>query len=85
MDGLVRVYATADRFEGELMKGRLDAEGIPVLLKGEGEGPYRSGPVYLWVRADDEAPARATIEAVQSGAFALDPESATVHPEDAAR
>ncbi len=68
---LTRVYATTDQFAGELMRGRLEAEGIQVLLKGEIEGPYPSGPVYLWVAASDEARARAVIDAVGSGAFAV--------------
>ena len=57
-DELVRVYATANSFEGMLTKGHLEAEGITVLLKGEAEGPYRAGPVYLWVTPEDEARAR---------------------------
>lgn len=68
---MARVYASADPFDGELLKGRLEAEGIPTMLKGEGEGPYRSGPVYLWVRSEDELTARAVIDAVRSGAFEL--------------
>jgi hypothetical protein len=68
---LTRVYATADQFAGELMRGRLEAEGIQVLLKGEIEGPYPSGPVYLWVAATDETKAKAVIDAVESGAFAV--------------
>jgi len=67
---LVRVYATADSFEGTLTKGHLEAEGITVLLKGEAEGPYRAGPVYLWVTAEDEARARDVIQAIESGAYA---------------
>lgn len=70
-DDLVQVYASGDSFNGELMKGRLESEGIPALLKGEGEGPYRVGPAYVWVRAEDEAAARAVVDAVGSGAFAL--------------
>jgi len=46
---LVRVYATGNAFDGLLTKGHLEAEGITVLMKGESEGPYRAGPVYLWV------------------------------------
>ena len=34
MSELVRVYATANSFEGMLTKGHLEAEGITVLLKG---------------------------------------------------
>ena len=54
------------------MKGRLEAEGIQVMLKGEGEGPYRTGAVYLWVPQEFETQARTVIDAVESGAFALD-------------
>jgi hypothetical protein len=71
-DGAVRVYASGDSFAGELMKGRLETEGIPVMIKGEAEGPYRMGPVYLWVPESFEAQARAVIDAVLSGAFALE-------------
>src|SRR4026207_717581 len=52
-DELVQVYASGDTFAAELMRGRLEAEDIPVLVKGEGEGPYRMGPLYLWVSAQD--------------------------------
>ena len=72
MSDLVRVWATGDPFEGELMRGRLESEGIHVLMKGDGEGPYRVGPVYLFVPTDQEVQARAVIDAVASGAFARD-------------
>ncbi len=71
MSDLVRIYASSDSFAGELMRGRLEAEGISVMMKGEGEGPYRAGPVYLWVSTDDETRARAVVDAVDSGAFAV--------------
>ncbi len=71
MEGLVRVYATPDHTAGALMRGRLEAEGISVMLKGEGEGPYRAGPVFLWVAPEHEAAAIGVIDAVESGAFAL--------------
>jgi putative signal transducing protein len=71
-ENLARVYATTDQFAGELMKGRLEAEGIQVLMKGELEGPYPAGPVYLWVAAADETRAKAVVDAVESGAFAVD-------------
>jgi hypothetical protein len=70
MSDLVRVWATGDPFEGEMMRGRLEAEGISVLVKGDGEGPYRAGPVYLFVPTEQEADARAVLEGVASGAFA---------------
>jgi hypothetical protein len=69
--GPVRVYATGDPFTGRLTKGHLEAEGISVLMKGEGDGPYRLGPVYLWVAPEDEARAREIIAAIESGAYAV--------------
>ena len=30
-------------------RARLESEGIPVLMKGEGDGPYRMGPMHLLV------------------------------------
>jgi hypothetical protein len=71
MGDLVRVWASNDTVEATLIRGRLELEDIPVLVKGDGEGPYRTGAVYLFVPADDEARARALIEAVRSGAFAI--------------
>jgi Putative prokaryotic signal transducing protein len=71
---LVRVYATGNAFEGMLTKGHLEAEGITVLLKGEAEGPYRAGPVYLWVTPEDEVRARTVIQAIESGAYATSDE-----------
>ena len=70
MSDLVRVWATGDPFEGEMMRGRLEAEGISVLMKGDGEGPYRVGPVYLFVPAEQQEDARSVLEAIASGAFA---------------
>jgi hypothetical protein len=71
-DRLVQIFATSDTVAGEMMRGRLEAEGIPTMVKGEGEGPYRAGPVYLWVAAVHEAAARDVVEAVRSGAFEID-------------
>ena len=70
MRDLVRVWATGDPFEGEMMRGRLEAEGLSVLVKGDGEGPYRAGPVYLFVSREQETTARAVVEAIASGAYA---------------
>jgi hypothetical protein len=69
-EGLVRVFATGNAFDGLLTKGHLETEGITVLMKGESEGPYRAGPVYLWVTSADEARARDVIRAIESGAYA---------------
>jgi hypothetical protein len=57
-DDLVRVLSTASLPEGEVAKARLEDDGIPVLLKGEGGAPYRMGPVYLFVPASFEVQAR---------------------------
>ena len=84
MDDLVRVYASGDTFAAELMRGRLESEDIPVLVKGEGEGPYRMGPCYLWVSAEDATRARVIVDAVESGDFALADEETPAEPSDAA-
>jgi hypothetical protein len=55
---VVRVLTTTSLPEGEIVKARLEDEGIPVLVKGEGTGPYRMGPVHLFVPADMEVQAR---------------------------
>jgi Putative prokaryotic signal transducing protein len=57
-DDLVRVLSTASLPEGEIVKARLEDEGIPVLVKGEGGGPYRMGPVHLFVPVAFEVQAR---------------------------
>ena len=75
--GPVRVYATGDPFFGRLTKGHLEAEGIQVMMKGEGEGPYRLGPVYLWVAPEDEDHAREIIEAIESGAYEVSDDDVT--------
>ena len=71
-DGFVRVYSTLQVFEGHLTKARLEDEGIPVMLKGEGEGPYRMGPVDVFVPAEFEVAARIVIEAIARGDYAVD-------------
>jgi hypothetical protein len=85
MSDLVRVWATGDPFEGEMMRGRLEAEGISVLVKGDGEGPYRTGPVYLFVPTEQEADARAVLEGVASGAFAQELDDAFADDADEGR
>jgi len=50
--------------DGYIVKGRLEAEGIPVLLKGDAEGPYRMGPVHLYVARGDELRARELLDSV---------------------
>jgi hypothetical protein len=81
--GVVQVYASVDATDGHLIRGRLESEGIPVLVKGEGEGPYRMGPIYLWVQSEHEAAARVIVDAVRSGAFELDENVDVVDTESA--
>ena len=61
-DDLVRVFATPSIPEGEIARARLEDEGIPVLVKGEGDGPYRVGPVMLFVPERVEVQARLILE-----------------------
>jgi hypothetical protein len=58
----VRVLTTVSIPEGYLAKGRLESEGIRVILKGEAEGPYRMGPVHLFVPAELEVQARLVLD-----------------------
>ena len=63
---LVMVFGTGSIPEGLLVKGLLESEGIPVQMKGEAEGPYRMGPVSLWVPEALEVQARLILEEVSS-------------------
>jgi hypothetical protein len=69
---LVRVYETADPIRGLLVRGLLEAEGIDVLAKGEGSGPYRMGPVILFVPDGSSDRAKELIAASEDGSLALD-------------
>jgi hypothetical protein len=62
-DDLARVYACTSIMEGEIVKARLEAEGIPVLLRGANQSPYRTGSVYVWVPVEFEPQARLLLEA----------------------
>ena len=77
MEDLVRVYTAPNEVEAEIAKALLEAEGIPVLLKGEGGGPYRTGPVHLWVAPGSEVEARLIIEVAQTGDLADEPGAET--------
>lgn len=59
---LVWVFTAATAPQGLLLKGLLEAEGIPVMAKGEASGPYRVGPFELWVPERFEIQARMLIE-----------------------
>jgi hypothetical protein len=62
----VRILTTPDVFEGVIVRSRLEDEGIPVMTNG-GEGPYRMGPVHVYVPAEFEVQARLVIETLRSG------------------
>lgn len=69
-EGAVYITAVGNITDAYLLKGRLEAEGIsPVLVKGEGEGPYPAGAAYLWVPEHLEAKARALLRAIEEGAI----------------
>jgi len=74
----VLVFTTPSIPEGLLAKGLLESEGIPVWLKGESEGPYRIGPVFLWVPEEFEVQARMLLEDASSGALAAQDEQRAV-------
>lgn len=61
---LVRIYSTESASDGYLAKGRLESEGIPVMVKGEAEGPFHAGAMYLFVPKSFEAQARAIMDSV---------------------
>jgi len=66
-EDFVSVFWTQSWVEGEIAKGRLEAEGIPVDFKGEGQGPYPTGPAELLVPSSFEAQARRILKEIQSG------------------
>ena len=63
---LVRVLTTPSILEGEIVRSRLEDEGIPVLLKGGGGDPYRLGPVHVFVPAELEVQARFVLDTLQA-------------------
>ena len=68
---LVLVYSTPSITDGHLARGRLEAEDIPVFVKGEAEGPYRMGPVHLYVPEELEVQAVLVLDEIRSGRLAV--------------
>ncbi|MGH2636254.1 MAG: putative signal transducing protein [Actinomycetota bacterium] len=64
---LVRVLTTSSVPESEVARALLEEEGIPVLVKGGGDGPYRIGPVDLLVPAGLEVQARLVLATAFGG------------------
>jgi hypothetical protein len=70
---LVRVFETIDPIHGILVRGLLEAEGLDVLAKGEGSGPYRMGPVILFVPEAASVRALELVAAAEEGSLTLAP------------
>jgi hypothetical protein len=68
---LVPVFESLDPIRGMLVRGLLEAEGLEVLAKGEGLGPYRTGPVILFVIEEASGRARELIAAAEDGSLEL--------------
>jgi hypothetical protein len=77
---LVQVFASSSISEGLLARGLLQSEGIPVMVKGEAEGPYRMGPVILLVPENLEVQARLILAEARSEPIA---DEDPVGPDDA--
>jgi hypothetical protein len=69
---LVRVYESADPVHGMLVQGLLESDGIEVFAKGEGTGPYRTGPVLLFVSEAASERAFELIRAAEDGSLRLE-------------
>jgi hypothetical protein len=79
---LVLVFAAPSIPEGLLAKGLLESDGIPVVTKGESEGPYRIGPVFLWVPEAFEVQARVLLADVEREARSAEASSMWAEPDD---
>lgn len=67
-DEFVTVLWTSSLVEAEIAKGRLEAEGIPVQLQGEGaDAPYPVGPAELLVPSRFEEDARRILSQDEDG------------------
>lgn len=81
MDPLVLIHTSHSPTAGLLVKSRLESEDIPVFTKGELDGPYRIGPVYLWVPASFEIQARLVLAEALGGRLEI-PEDEEIVIED---
>ena len=64
-DDLVRLRSVTSSLEGEIIRSRLEAEGIPALLKGgSGGDPYPAGPVHVFVPKEFEVQANLALTEV---------------------
>lgn len=63
-DRLVLLLTTPSILEGEIVRSRLEDDGIPVLLKGGGDDPYPTGPSRVFVPAEFEVQARLILDSL---------------------
>ncbi len=75
---LITLRDNLDPAEAQILRARLEAEGIPAYLLGEQHvqidwtASIALGGVRLQVRTRDEGPARAILAAIERGDYALD-------------
>ena len=72
---LVEVFATPSAPEAEVVRSLLEAAGLPVVVRGMTQGPYRMGATYLCVPADLEAEAQLVIEGAKEDGAAASPDA----------
>jgi hypothetical protein len=82
-DDLVRVLTTPSILEGEIVRSRLEDEGIPVLLKGGGGDPYQVGPAHVFVPAEFEMQARLVLDTIEAVADLDAGDETSAEPEGA--
>lgn len=70
---LVLVHVANTSVEAYGLRARLEAEDIPVFVKGESEGPYRMAytPIYLFVEGRFEVQARLVLADALGGELSL--------------
>ena len=62
---LVRIYSSGSVSDIQLAKGRLEAEGVPAMIKGDAEGgTLPAGVVFLFVPRSFEEDAKAILGSV---------------------
>jgi hypothetical protein len=70
--GLICVYVTSGLYQAQIIRGKLEANNIPVLLKYESLGPVMGltvdglGQVEVWVPRALESQARSLLEESKS-------------------
>jgi hypothetical protein len=80
-DDLVRVLSTRSVPEAEVVRMRLEDEGIPVMATGL-DSVYRMGPIDLYVPASLEVQARLVLASAEEAAIEEGAEEAVVEDAD---